>query len=320
VTRRSSPYVIDAVEEFLATKQTRERKTLYAYTAILRGSERGTKKPLGLALAPHFQNRRFDSLTPHDVSLWFSQRVRGGAQDTKNRISKNSRAFLKFARERGYTSVDLAAAIPVFSAGGPRLEWLAWNEVHALLQAIPELRLRMAAAWLFYTGCRVSEATRAQQQDVRFRQGTGSYLWSIPKTKTHIPRLVWLPDGLKSYIEQSRENNRSRPEWPLLWDCEGRGFGRVENPAASITGRTINNALDAARGRCGFAFRVTAHVAKHSYCTNWIKAYGSDELAMVKLSRQVGTSVRVLRETYVHIDLSDDDWAHIKGFGSRTTA
>jgi hypothetical protein len=36
---------------------------------------------------------------------------------------------------------------------------------------------------------------------------------------------------------------------------------------------------------------------------------GEGELAMEKLSRQVGTSVAVLRKTYVHIDIDDKDWA-----------
>ena len=37
---------------------------------------------------------------------------------------------------------------------------------------------------------------------------------------------------------------------------------------------------------------------------------------MHKLARQVGTSVSVLRKTYVHLDLRDSDWAHIKDFGA----
>ena len=37
---------------------------------------------------------------------------------------------------------------------------------------------------------------------------------------------------------------------------------------------------------------------------------------MEKLSRQVGTSVAVLRRTYVHYDLQAADWAHISDFGS----
>ncbi len=37
---------------------------------------------------------------------------------------------------------------------------------------------------------------------------------------------------------------------------------------------------------------------------------------MEKLSRQVGTSVEVLRKTYVHIQSSDADWAAVRSFGS----
>lgn len=68
------------------------------------------------------------------------------------------------------------------------------------------------------------------------------------------------------------------------------------------------------RGR--LTTHVTARVAKHSYCTNWIKDIGSDEYAMEKLSRQVGTSVAVLRSTYVHITLSAADWQHLKTMGA----
>jgi hypothetical protein len=41
---------------------------------------------------------------------------------------------------------------------------------------------------------------------------------------------------------------------------------------------------------------------------------------MEKLSRQVGTSVQVLRGTYVYLSFSDSDWMAIRGFGSRPSA
>lgn len=37
---------------------------------------------------------------------------------------------------------------------------------------------------------------------------------------------------------------------------------------------------------------------------------------MEKLSRQVGTSVSVLRSTYVHITLSAEDWQYLKTMGA----
>lgn len=35
---------------------------------------------------------------------------------------------------------------------------------------------------------------------------------------------------------------------------------------------------------------------------------------MIKLSRQVGASVEVLRRTYVHVALTEADWANLRGF------
>jgi integrase len=82
----------------------------------------------------------------------------------------------------------------------------------------------------------------------------------------------------------------------------------------------INNGLEKAREAVGLSVRVTAHVARHSYCTNWIREYGKGENEMEKLSRQAGTSVAILRSTYVHISLSDSDWADIRAFGGRPSA
>jgi len=74
--------------------------------------------------------------------------------------------------------------------------------------------------------------------------------------------------------------------------------------------------LERAREAAGLPVKVTAHLAKHSYCTNWIGQYGDGERAMEKLSRQVGTSPAVLRDTYVHIVVDDDEWGQIQNFGA----
>jgi integrase len=314
----SAPFVADVVHEFLRTKATREESTRRAYFGVLLGSEYGTKPSLGLPLAAYFKNRRMNTVLPDEVVAWFAQRVRDGAQDTKSRISRMTRGFFRFAFERGYSEFDLGSGIEHFNAGGPRVDWLEWPDVHRVLGAIPEFRFEFAAAWLFFTGCRVGEACAAKQEDVRWREDAGLFQWSVPDSKTHRPRSVWLPDVLVPYIEQSREQNRPTPHWPVLWDCDGRGrgFGRVEHAAHAISPRTINSALERARDELQLPFRLTAHIARHTYCTNWVREHGASELMIEKLSRQVGTSVGVLRKTYIHYDLDQHDWAHLKSFGA----
>jgi len=157
----------------------------------------------------------------------------------------------------------------------------------------------------------------AQQRDIRRIAERGLYQWSIPDTKTHLPRIVWLPDTFARFVERSRDMNTPRAEWPILWDCEGRGYARIENPAARISPKTINAALDRAAEKIGILVKVTAHTAKHTYCTNWITEMGDTENSMERLSRQVGTSVAVLRRTYVHVQFTDADWEHIRTLGNR---
>ena len=99
--------------------------------------------------------------------VWFAQRVRGGAQDTKHRVSKKRARSCASAASRATPTRTSQARSTPYRAGRGRVEWLEWNDVHRLIDAIPEYRLKMAAAWLFYTGCRVGEAINAQQRDVR---------------------------------------------------------------------------------------------------------------------------------------------------------
>jgi integrase len=314
---KASPFVVDAAQEFMRTKLAREPKTVASYRAILIGSERGTKPPLGTAFAPFFQNRRMHALTHDDIAVWFAQRVHGGAQDTKHRVSKAARAFLRFSRERGYTSLDLASAIDPYRPSRGRTDALEWSDVHGLIDAIPEYRLKMAATWLFLTGCRVGEALAARQRDVRRGTDSGVYVWSIPDSKTDQPRIARLPDRLAQYVDESRALNHPRPDWPILWDCTGRGFARVEDPAAPISAKTINTALQAAAENIRILIPVTAHTARHTFCTRWVDECGDTENSMERLSRQVGTSVTVLRRTYVHVAYTDADWEHLRAFGGR---
>lgn len=315
---KQTPYVIDVVQEYERTKAAREPKTQASERSVLEGSERGTKKPLGLPLAVYFHNRKIGSLTHDEVAIWFAQRVKGGRQNTKHRVSKQARAFLRWAHGRGYTSLDLAAAIEPFRQGQSRIDWLSWDEVDRVLADLSEFRYQFAAAWLFLSGARVGEAIAARQADVRWEPDYEMYVWTIPDSKTDRARSVFLPTRLGDLLDQARERNRPQPNWAVLWDCEGRGFGRIENPATPISERTINNALKRAADAVGLTTPLTAHVCKHTYCTNYVRQQGHDEFALEKLSRLVGTSVAVLRDTYVHLDLSPDDWATLRNFGNRT--
>ena len=182
-----------------------------------------TRRPLPEPPRPH----------PHTGRdrRWFAQRVRGGAGHQAPRVQERARIPALLPRTGLHRPRLRRGDRPLPSRPG-RVDWLEWDDVHRLIDAIPEYRLKMAAAWLFYTGCRVGEAIDAQQRDVRLIRARGLYQWSIPERKTHIPRNVWLPESLATYIEPSRATNNPRADWPILWDCEGRGFCRVENPAA----------------------------------------------------------------------------------------
>ena len=135
----------------------------------------------GTPLAPYFHGRRLHRVSHDDVSTWFAQRVQGGAQDTKHRISKAARNFFRFCQQRGYTSLNLASAIDPYRPSRGRTDALEWDETFALLDAIPEYRHKIAVTWLFFTGCRVGEAIAAKQLDVRRTNSSDIYQLVDPR-------------------------------------------------------------------------------------------------------------------------------------------
>ena len=66
----------------------------------------------------------------------------------------------------------------------------------------------------------------------------------------------------------------------------------------------------------GIYTKVTPHTAKHSYCTNWLRVHGSDERSLAQLSAQVGTSIEVLRRTYLHHTFDQVDRDRVRQIGA----
>lgn len=102
----------------------------------------------------------------------------------------------------------------------------------------------------------------------------------------------------------------------MLWGYVGRGFGRTESTRAYLTAASIRGAMARAAIAAGIYTKATPHTAKHSYCTNWLRTKGSDEHSLAQLSAQVGTSVGVLRRTYLHHTFDETDRDAIRSIGS----
>jgi len=312
--KNANPHLKDAIDEFLSTKLALSRNTHAAYFSLLKGSTRGTKVSLGTPVGAYFHGRRVRSITETQMLVCFNQRVEGGRQDTKHRMSKGLREFCTFLHDRGYTDTNIGAPIPKIPAGGARKDWYELKTAKRIADKAESFNLYFAILWLFLTGCRVSEAISAQQSDVK-RLDDGTYLWIIPDSKTHMPREVTLPDFLGAALERSRAQNNPKPDWPVLWGYVGRGFGRRETVTAYLTAPTIRGVMARAGRAAGIYTKVTPHTAKHSYCTNRLRLHVSDEPSLAQLSVQVGTSIAQLRRAYLHHTFDEVDRGRIRSIG-----
>jgi len=78
----------------------------------------------------------------------------------------------------------------------------------------------------------------------------------------------------------------------------------MENPAIPITPASIDG-YERARQAARLPIRVTARTAPHSICSSWIHDLGTEEIEILKLSRQAWRIRWSTRRTYVHVALTD---------------
>ena len=302
---------MDAVEEFLRTKQAREPKTYAAYRGVLLGAKEApsaTRHPDGPVFPeppgrPGQRRRRWMVRSASE----------GGAQDTKHRVSTNARRSCGSARARLHDGTWPAhRSVPRDVDGGVA----PLDDVDQLLDAIPEFRLQIATAWLFYTGCRVGEAINAKQSDVRLIRERELYEWTMPDQNPHASeRLATRRARPPPRAKPGREQPPGRLADPLglrrAWLLPSRKPCRFHHRHDHQRGPRPSGI------RVGLQVQVTAHPAKHTLLHQLDHRKRRRRNQHGTLSRQVGTSITVLRKTYVHVQFSDADWEHIRELGSR---
>lgn len=186
-------------------------------------------------------------------------------------------AILKHAGHRH------AFARPKGAGGTPRLCWLTPEQANALTAAAWGLDARFGAlmAFLFATGCRLSEALELAPDRLDLGRATA---W-VGRTKNGEPRMVHLPPALVAALANFEHGDL-------------RVFGLYK-------GAPLYAKLDRAAKAAGVAIpeRVAFHICRHTWATMMRRYAGADTRALVATG---AWKSRQAAAVYEHVDPSEE--------------
>ncbi len=133
-------------------------------------------------------SRPLPAITTRDVTRQMAVEAERG-NTTANRWLASVRSCLTHARQEGLIADNPALGIKQYREGPPRARVLSDEEFarfHAVVEAYPDVFVRLAFQLLRDLGPRKSEVLRARWDDMDLMQG----LWRIPSPKADRPQVI----------------------------------------------------------------------------------------------------------------------------------
>lgn len=166
--------------------------------------------------------------------------------------------------------------------------YLTYEEVMELIEAIDHPLIKYIVETLFYTGMRVSECLNLKLEDVDISnnvihviEGKGGKNRDIPISKKLNERLT---DYLCSY--------RCNIESDYFFSTQVSG---------SVTPRYVNYVISNTVKKLGWNKKVSAHTLRHSFASNLVK----HNVSLVKIQKLLGHSNLKVTSIYTHSSIDE---------------
>lgn len=196
------------------------------------------------------------------------------------------KSLLTFAQQTGYLHFNVGSVVklPQFPQGiADRI--LSESEVQACIYAAPKGRSRTLLRFLYYTGCRVEEATLVRWDDLTHREDRFVVKLFGKGGRT---RYVPVPLGLRLHIEELKKNNMSGHVF------ETRGGKRMH---PKDVWRIVRKAARAA----GITRNAHPHCLRHSHASHALRRGADIQVVQKTLGH---TNIRTTGD-YLHLERGD---------------
>lgn len=224
--------------------------------------DNGGDKTYVASLAKHFTNTPLSKITQAAVDAAAMALYPNHSPATRNR-----QVYTPVSAILAHAGAPLRLKRPKGAAGKRRLAWLTPEEASRLIASATALKPNFGAllAFLFGTGCRLSEGLNLMGRDLDLPNGVAF----IADSKNGEPRTAHLPPNLVAMLANTDLGKDEEPAFRMR--LQG-SIGYMLDKAAGAAGVTIPD---------GIAF----HIACHSWAT-WMRRYGkADTKALLATGR-----------------------------------
>lgn len=239
-----------------------------------------------------------------EYRMWLNRQpgTKHGRQvDTMKRKTQNYylialRAFLKYIRKRGASSLD-PERIELAKVGERSLDLISPQELDRLMKS-PDLtteqglRDKAILELLFSTGLRVSELCSLSTEDVDLSRDEFSIRGKGDKV-----RVVFLSDTARNAIKEYLKNRKDMDDAMFVQYGKNLKKTKEDNKDLRLTPRSVQRIIKKYATTAGITRKVTPHVIRHSFATDLL-SNGADLRSVQAL---LGHANIATTQVYTHV-------------------
>lgn len=202
-------------------------------------------------------DKSISKLTLDDVQKWATEILKDKQWNSARNDIVRLRAVLRYMSKRGEKCIE-ADMIPVPKRRESTRDYLVAEEVRKMIDCACCLRTKVIISLLYSSGIRLSELLSLNRDDIQ--DGHFQIVGKGGKT-----RLCFIDERTEALIEQylaTRNDN-----------CEALLVSRLRKERMTAT--NVQLAVKNASRSAGITKRVTPHVLRHSFATNFITNNGN---------------------------------------------
>lgn len=253
-----------------------------------------------LAWAEIDKPKQINEYTVREFRLWLNRqpgtKQKGVPQESLKRKTQNYylialRAFLKFLRKRGITSMS-PERIELAKVAERSLDLISIEELNRLMNApsgedLKSLRDRAMLELLFSTGLRVSELC-ALDRDIDLTRDELSVRGKGDKI-----RVVFLSDDAKAFVKKYLEKRKDMDDALFIQ----LGKNAPKEGSLRLTTRSVERTVKFYAIKAGITKKVTPHVIRHSFATDLLQN-GAD---LRSVQAMLGHANIATTQVYTHV-------------------
>jgi integrase/recombinase XerD len=249
-------YDVITKETSLVASDIEDKMRIFFASKKLEGMSNKTLKNYNYILTKFagFMRKPLSSITAMDMRMYLTYISKDLKPGSVNAILFCFKSFFSWLINEEYIYKNPMAKLKATKIPKRLRHALTEEELELLRQACKADREKALIEFLISTGCRLSEVTGVNIEDINWYEMSLNVIG-----KGNKERKVYFSTKAKILIKKYLENRKGKS--PALFTSERRPYGR-------IGGRAVEDMIKKIADRAGFDKSIYPHLMRHSFATN----------------------------------------------------